>query len=750
MGRRAGDPGGLGRYPKTMFSLKKILRLLLVAAVFLAADLWFFSTIKKSFAEITLADQKQLVAAISRSVPLAEEDIRPWLETAARDYDQLAILYVRGVPGFTDLELYSLSDGLAEFFRQSESDEEFATGLDHALYLEPYFSTRTYTAGESRGRLVFSPVINETGDDIDGVLMFLLTEGAAGRFGRLLDLFALGAFLIFVVLYGIAQFLREPMVGYVVLALFLVVGIFVAFPLFEALRLTFMTGGRLTLETWKSIIGNLQYLQALWGSVRLGILTASFSTVVGFLFAFAVTRTTIRGKGFLTAMATLPVISPPFSLTLSIILLAGNNGLITRQWLNLTGFSIYGLGGLALVQTIGMFPIAFLTLSGVLQGIDSTVEEAALDLNASRTATFLKVTLPLAMPGVLSSWLLVFTNSLADFANPLLLAGSYRVLSVEAYIEVTGMSRLGNGAALSILLLLPTLSAFFAQRYWVSRKSFVTVTGKPSGRLANLVATPVRVALASVIGLIVAGILGLYGTIVAGCFVKNWGIDYTFTLENIVEALQRGRDALLSTVTLAAIATPLAGLLAMIAAVILVRKSFPGKRLLEGLIMTPFAIPGTLIGIAYILAFNKAPFLLVGTGAIIVINYIIRELPVGLEGGVATLRQIDPAIEEAAADLGADPARVFRQIVLPLIRPAFISSMSYTFVRSMTAVSAIIFLISARWYHLTVLIYNFSENIRFGLASVLSTTLIIIVLAVFGLMRLLVRQSGHLVKTVSV
>ena len=241
----------------------------------------------------------------------------------------------------------------------------------------------------------------------------------------------------------------------------------------------------------------------------------------------------------------------------------------------------------------------------------------------------------------------------------------------------------------------------------------------------------------------------MYGTIVAGCFVKNWGIDYTFTTANIVEALQRGKDAILSTVTLAAIATPIAGLLAMISAVILVRRKFPGKRLLEGLIMTPFAIPGTLIGISYILAFNHAPFLLVGTGAIIVINYIIRELPVGLEGGVATLRQIDPAIEEAAVDLGANQARVFRLIILPLIRPAFISSMSYTFVRSMTAVSAIIFLISARWYHITVLIYNFSENIRFGLASVLSTTLIIIVLAVFGIMRLPIRQSTHLEKTMS-
>jgi iron(III) transport system permease protein len=732
-----------------MFTWKKILKLILISLVFLSVDLWFFSTIKKSFTEITVSDQKQLVSAIARSVPDREQDIQQWLETAKSTYGNISVVYVEGVPGFSDLTLHSLYPELINFYREHEKSEEFSKGLDNAAYLEPYFPSTPYDVGGKTVKLMFAPVINKAGDDINGVLVMFLNKTSTGAFSSLLDLFALAALALFVLIYGISQFLREPMVGYVVLGLFAVVGIFVAYPLFEALRLTLVAGGGLSFDIWKKVLGNFQYLRALWGSIRLGFLTATISTLIGFLFAFAITRTAIRGKKFLTAMATMPVISPPFSLTLSIILLAGNNGLITRQLLHLENFSIYGLTGLTIVQTIGMFPIAFLTLSGVLHGIDATLEEASMDLNTSRLRTFLKVTLPLSMPGVLSAWLLVFTNSLADFANPLLLSGSYRVLSVEAYIEVTGMSRLGNGAALSILLLLPTLTAFFAQRYWVSKKSFVTVTGKPSGRLANLVSRPVQATLATIIILITIGILGLYGTIVAGCFVKNWGIDYTFTTANIVEALQRGKDAILSTVTLAAIATPIAGLLAMISAVILVRRKFPGKRLLEGLIMTPFAIPGTLIGISYILAFNHAPFLLVGTGAIIVINYIIRELPVGLEGGVATLRQIDPAIEEAAVDLGANQARVFRLIILPLIRPAFISSMSYTFVRSMTAVSAIIFLISARWYHITVLIYNFSENIRFGLASVLSTTLIIIVLAVFGIMRLLIRQSTHLEKTMS-
>lgn len=498
------------------------------------------------------------------------------------------------------------------------------------------------------------------------------------------------------------------MLSFIILFLLLIVGIFIVYPLFEAVRLTFIKDGQFSLETWKTILTTKQYVSALWGSIKLGLSTATFSTLVGFLFAFVITRTAVRGKKFFSTMATLPIISPPFSLTLSIILLFGNNGLITKQLLNVQNFSIYGLGGLTLVQTMGMFPIAYLTMVGVLNAIDSTLEDAAMDLSASRMKTFTSVTLPLAVPGILSAWLLVFTNSLADFANPLILSGDYRVLSVEAYMEVTGMNRLGNGAALSILLLLPTLTAFLVQRTWVSKKSYVTVTGKPSANLTELTSKPVKYTLLTLMIVIVAFLIGLYGTIVAGCFVKNWGIDYSFTLENWTEALQRGKDAILDTTFLATIATPIAGIIAMVAAMIIVRKRFFGKRFMEILLMTPFAIPGTLIGISFILAFNKAPLILVGTAAIIIINYVVRELPVGIEGGVATLRQIDPAIEEAAQDLGADVPTVFRTIILPLIRPAFISSLSYTFVRSMTAVSAVIFLISAQWYHMTVLIYNFS------------------------------------------
>ncbi len=732
---------------------RRLIKLLAAALVFIAGDIWIYTSLLGAFRDYYEKNSFSDVNLFARTAPDNPDQYGAWLETLPNLIEDS-----RGmILAFDENMEFSpiLADPVMEkIWDRESSGSEFTKGLESVYYLEPYRVSHSINIKDDDGvstgklRLFFAPIPDESGYDITGAVLVAVPEGAATQFEGLLLGLAIIAFVLFITIYGVAVLSRDPITGYSVIFLFAMAVTFIAYPLFEAIRLTLIENGSFSLAVWKATFSS-QYLQALWGSVKLGIITASVSTLIGFTFAFLVERTGTGGKKLIGTLATMPVISPPFSLTLSIILLFGNNGLITRQLLGIHNFSIYGLGGLVLVQTIGMFPIAFMTLSGILRSIDSTIEDAALDLQAGRFKTFMSVTLPLSMPGILSAWLLVFTNSLADFANPLLLAGSYRVLSVEAYIEVTGRSNLGGGAALSLLLLLPTLTAFFLQRFWVSRKSVVTITGKPSARLTELAVKPVRIALLVFVILCLVFIVGLYGTIVAGCFVKNWGIDYSFTLANIGEALSRGKKSILDTLTLAAVATPIAGIIAMVAALMVVRKTFIGKRILEVLLMTPFAIPGTLLGIAYILAFNKPPLILVGTAAIIVINYVIRELPVGLETGAANLRQVDPAIEEAAQDLGADTSKVFTSIVLPLIRPAFLTSMSYTFVRSMTAVSAVIFLISAQWYHITVQIYNFSENLRFGLASVLSTVLIILVLGAFGIMQLLVRDKGLTEKTIS-
>ncbi|MDR1873594.1 MAG: iron ABC transporter permease [Synergistaceae bacterium] len=730
-----------------MFTRRRVYSFVLAVALVALAEGWIFSNVRGEFRSIMSASRMRSVAVTMGAFPRRAEvaEIFAWLERVNRQDAQYRIAWIDGIPAAGEALPAAGDADLVRLYRDNASDPEFVKGFDNVAYEETYRGAEDRDVGGALRALIFAPAVDSPKGE--GVLLFAFDLAEQRSFERLLVVLLGVVFCVAVLVLWQIQFSRDPIVGFAITGLFLMSLIFVAYPLFESVRLSFVQDGKLTLQIWRSILTSRGYQAALKGSIRLGFWTATFSTLTGFLFAFVCSRTSVRFRPFIAAMGTLPVISPPFSLTLSVILLLGNNGLLTRL-LGITRFSIYGLHGLVLVQTMGMFPIAFLTLSGVLDGIDSTFEDAALNLSAGRWKTFTSITLPLVFPGLLSAWLLVFTNSLADFANPLILSGNFRVLSLESYLEVTGMNRLGHGAALSLLLLMPTLSAFLAQRFWVGRRSYVTVTGKPTGRITELTTPAVRFALLSLICLVVVFLLSLYGTIVAGCFVKNWGIDYSFSLANIGEALTRGRDALFDTVTLAAVATPLAGVVAMIAAMVIVRRTFHGKRLLEMLIMTPFALPGTLVGISYILAFNKPPLILVGTAAIIVINYAIRELPVGVEGGVASLRQIDPAIEEAATDLGADSATVFRTIVLPLVRPAFLSSLSYTFVRSMTAVSAVIFLISARWYHLTVLIYNFSENLRFGLASVLSTVLIVIVFGVFGLMRLLIRKNENLVRSI--
>ncbi|NCB00644.1 MAG: iron ABC transporter permease [Spirochaetia bacterium] len=736
-----------------MFRKKQLIHFILAAVIFITADIWIYHTLTTSFDTYVEKRDFNEISLFVQTAPKEIEEIPSWLEEVSSIIPGSKALYLAFDNNSGFFVPYASSDANVEkFYNEQKTNSDFITALDSAYYLETVKLPQTYSIQLEnemvKTRIFASPIIAENGYEATGALFIVVPVSSASSYSRLIGTFALLAAIGFLLIAWVVSFSRDPITGFMVLGLFLMVGVFVAYPLIEALRLSFMKNGSFSLDTWALALSP-SYIVALWGSLRLGVSTATVSTLIGFMIAFLVERTSFKNKRVVSTLATMPVISPPFSLSLSIILLFGNNGLISKQLLHLQHTSIYGLGGLTVVQTISMFPIAFLTISGVLRQIDSTVEDASLDLNATRWQTFKSITLPLTIPGILSAWMLVFTNSLADFANPLLLSGNLRVLSTEAYMMVTGrMNDLGGGAVLSFLLLLPTVSAFMVQRFWVSRKSFVTVTGKPSTTLTELTTAPVRKTLTVLTWAILGFILMLYLTIIAGAFVKNWGIDYTFTLSNW-KAIPDSWDSIVSTLTLALISAPLAGIIAMAAAMLIVRKKFPGKRFLEVLMMTPYAIPGTLIGIAYVIAFNKQPLILVGTGAIIVINYVIRELPVGLENGITALHQIDPSIEEAAQDLGADVPTVFRTIVLPLVRPAFLSSMTYTFVRSMTAVSAIIFLISAKWYHLTIKILSYSENLRFGLASVLCTMLIGVVLGVFGLMNLLVKDDKLTQKTIS-
>jgi iron(III) transport system permease protein len=517
--------------------------------------------------------------------------------------------------------------------------------------------------------------------------------------------------------------------------------LFVVYPIFSALQLSLGSFGAWSLSAYQQIFQTPWLLQSFWNSIRLGAGTATVAVVVAYAYALVVARTRVPGRKALNLLAILPIISPPFLFTLSVILLFGNNGLVTRQVFGIESFPIYGLWGLMFVQTLCFFPIAYLTLVGILQAIDSSLEDAALDLGANRWKCFWSVTFPLSLPGVFAAWLLVFVTSLADFANPMILGGRYSVLSVQAYLEFTGQGNLMLGAALSNLLLLPCLAAFFLQKWLLKRRSYVTVTGKPQRKDRDSFSPAARRILALLAWSLSGLTILLYMAVLAGAFTKAWGIDYRFSLEHFQKIFETDWKVIRDTVLISSLSTPIAGVLGLLTAYVIVRKRFRGRKVMEAVALLPYALPGTTVGIGYILAFNEAPFVLTGTLWIILFAFIFRHMPVGIEAAKAALSQIDPAIENAASDLGAGSAKVFFSISLPLLKPALFGGMAYVFVHCMTAVSAVIFLVSARWTHMTVLILDQVEVLRYSVAAVLCWILMAIVLFAFFLMKVALREA---------
>lgn len=441
-------------------------------------------------------------------------------------------------------------------------------------------------------------------------------------------------------------------------------------------------------------------------------------------------------------MALLPMVSPPFSVALSIIMLFGSRGLVTYSLLGWSNTNIYGLKGLIFVQTISYFPIAFLLLAGMLQSIDPSIEDAARDLGSSKWRTFSSVTIPLVRPGIANAFLLVFIKSVADFANPMAIGGNFSTLATQVYLQAIGSYDVQGGAAVAVVLLDIAIILFILSKYWIEKKTYITVTGKAS-RERTMIDDPQIVGLVGgFCFLVTAIVLAIYILIPIASFIKMWGVDYSFTTAHYKYALEVGMDAIKDTTLLSIIATPIAGILGMIIAYLVVRKKFIGRGFINFSSLLSIAVPGTVIGIGYILTFNEPPVQLTGTAAILIAAFVIRALPIGIRAGESSLQQIDPSIEEAAADLGSNASRVFTTVTLPLIKSAFFGGLIYSFIRSMTSISAVIFLVSANYSLLTVLILDQVEDNQFGVASAFSTILILIVYVAIVVIKLMLNRLG--------
>ncbi|MDD6409351.1 MAG: iron ABC transporter permease [Oscillibacter sp.] len=528
--------------------------------------------------------------------------------------------------------------------------------------------------------------------------------------------------------------LQQPLLLIAIILSFALLLLFVIYPLAKTLiySLTDETGA-FSLANLIAILQTPRYGKVFGRTMALGLIVAVIATFIGYVFAYTVTRVNIPGKGFFKTMATLPILSPPFVLSLSIIFLFGKQGLISKNLLGITGSSVYGMKSLIVVQVMSFFPIAYLTLSGILSSIDASVEDAACNMGAGRWKTFWTVTFPLSLPGIISGALLVFIQSLEDFSNPATIGGDYTTLSIEVYNIITGSYDMRKGSVLALLLLLPAVIAYLLNKYWVNKKSFVTVTGKPT-QARKLINEPhIKWPLFAFCLIVSVIIILFYGTVIFASFVRTWGVDFSLTLDQYRKALQYGWDSLKNSMTLGLISAIIGGLLGMVIAYITAKRNYYGKRFIEVSSVLMFAVPGTVLGISYILGFNSKPLALTGTGIILVIVFTFRNMPVAIESGTTTLLQIDNSIEEASTILGADTGYSFRRITLPMLKNAFFSGIVYSFTKAITAVSAVIFLVSPRWKLVTSNIYSLFDMAKYGQAAAFVTMMVGILLVFIGL-----------------
>ncbi|MBO1074906.1 ABC transporter permease [Roseomonas marmotae] len=495
-----------------------------------------------------------------------------------------------------------------------------------------------------------------------------------------------------------------------------------------------------------------------WNTLLLALLTATGTTALGLAFALLVTRGRLRLARPLRWLTVLPIVTPPFILGLGLILIFGRSGLLSQAaeaWFGIElGRWIYGLTGLLLAQLFAFTPIAFLVLIGVVEGLSPTLEEASQTLRADEKVTFRTVTLPLLLPGLANAFLLGFVESIADFGNAVVLGGSFNVLATEIFFAVVGaQADAGRAASLSLILLVLTLIVFFLQQRLTARKSYVSISGKGDSGLPPPLPRGVRRLCLIVASTWAALTIGLYLLAMLGGFVEVWGRDYTPTLRHFAKAftIEGGQltglawNSVLTTLELSAISAPITAALGILAAWLFSRTRFAGKGALEFATLLSFAVPGTVIGVAYLAAFNLPPLELAGTGAIIVACFVFRNLPVGLRSGMAAMAQIDRSLDEASHTLGGGGMDAFRRVVLPLLRPAIVAGLTYSFVRAMTTVSAVIFLVTADTELATVFIVNRIINGDYGLAISTSLALIVLMLAVLGVMNLIVgrRRIGR-------
>ena len=549
------------------------------------------------------------------------------------------------------------------------------------------------------------------------------------------------------------KLMGDPIMVTTIVVLIAFLTLFILYPLAILLVDSFVTDSGPSFEVFTRIFQMGSFITAIANTLAVGFLVSIVSALVGLLFAYVEVYVKLKTKfmsGLFQVVSMLPVVSPPFVLSLSIIMLFGKSGLITRYLLGMYDNSVYGFWGIFVVQTLTFFPVCYMMLKGLLKNIDPSLEEAARDMGASRWKVFTSVTLPLVLPGLGNAFLVTFIESIADFANPMIIGGSYDTLATTIYLQITGAYDKQGAAAMAVVLLCITLLMFVVQKYVLEAKSTATLSGKASRARMLITDASVRIPLTVICCALAIFVVVMYLCVPFGALFKTWGYDFSLTTKWFEQVFTKyhGFQAFRDSFLLSLIAAPITAILSMIISYLVVKRNFRTKGFIEAVSMLAMAVPGTVLGVGYIRGFSGGIFHtgvlqgIYGSAAILIIVFIVRSLPTGTRSGISALRQIDKSIEESAYDMGADSFTVFRTVTLPLIKDSFFSGLVTAFVRSITAISAIILLVTPQFFLITVQINEFAEKGNYGIACAFATILIVITYGSVLLMNLAIKHFG--------
>jgi iron(III) transport system permease protein len=474
-----------------------------------------------------------------------------------------------------------------------------------------------------------------------------------------------------------------------------------------------------------------RWVRATTNTARMVLLSTTSATIVGFLYAFALSRLGDRARLAFRLIAVLPLFSPPFTLGFSYLLMFGRFGLITHRLAGLE-VSILGWGSLWAVQTLTNFPYAALAIERVLTATPAQLEVAARNLGGGGFAVFRTITLPLARPAVAGAALVVAMLVLADFANPLIIGGDFPLLATEAWYRIDGTGDVSGATLMAATLLPPALCFFIAERFWVSRRRYVVISGRGSALDRSSLPLLVQASLIAFCLIVALLILSLYFGVIAGSFTVTWGVDWTPTLANWPIVLEKS-DHLINSVLYATVAGLAATLLALIAAYLVDQRSIPFRRSVDFACVLPAAVPGVFLGIGYLLMFNRPGIPLAGTAGVLILAFTFAHLPFGYQVVRAALAQIDRSLADSAADLGASRLRILWDVHLRLVFPACIAAWTTAFVSCITNLSIAVFLVTSSTQVATFSILGLIGDNRLEQASALTTALLALTLMVVAL-----------------